>query len=127
MKIQEAIRHYEYGITHDIFKEPVTTYAQLSVEALKKLSVYEQVKWERDIAISQLEEIGCGFGRKMDDVKAALEKQIPKKPKVQETTEKELHKCPCCDGFLMEIIKMKNGFIVIGKIILQKMIEKCFL
>ena len=33
-------------------------------------SVFEQVKWERDVALSQLEEIGKGLGEKMDDIKA---------------------------------------------------------
>ena len=33
----------------------------------------------------------------------ALEKQMPKKPTVQETTEKKVYRCPCCDGFLMEM------------------------
>lgn len=33
---EEAIQHYKYGITHDIFAEPVTSYAKLSVEALEK-------------------------------------------------------------------------------------------
>lgn len=46
---------------------------ELSLDALEKLSVYQQIKWERAIAISQLEDIGCGLGRKMDDVKAAIE------------------------------------------------------
>ena len=32
--IEEAINHFKYGITHDIFSEPVTTYAKLAVEAL---------------------------------------------------------------------------------------------
>lgn len=36
MTVQEAINHYEYGITHDIFSEPVTTYAKMAVEALEK-------------------------------------------------------------------------------------------
>lgn len=36
VKYQEAISHYKYGISHDIFKEPVTTYAKLTVEALEK-------------------------------------------------------------------------------------------
>ena len=78
--IQEAIRHYKYGISHDIFKEPVTTYAELSIDALEKLPLYEQIKWERDVAISQLEDIGCGLGRKMDDIKVAIEKQNKKTP-----------------------------------------------
>lgn len=34
--IQEAIDHFNYGITHDMFSEPVTSYAKLAVEALKK-------------------------------------------------------------------------------------------
>ena len=36
--IKQAIAHYEYGITHDIFSEPVITYAKLSVEALNKMN-----------------------------------------------------------------------------------------
>lgn len=42
-------------------------------------AVYGQVKWERDIAISQLEEIGVGLGQKMDEFKALKEKSIAKK------------------------------------------------
>lgn len=34
--IQKAISHYKYGISHDIFSEPVTSYAKLSIEALEK-------------------------------------------------------------------------------------------
>lgn len=34
--IQDAINHFNYGISHDIFSEPVTTYAKLAVEALEK-------------------------------------------------------------------------------------------
>lgn len=33
---QEAINHFKYGISHDIFNEPVKTYAKLAVEALEK-------------------------------------------------------------------------------------------
>lgn len=33
---ERAISHYKYGISHDIFAEPVTTYAKLSIEALEK-------------------------------------------------------------------------------------------
>lgn len=34
--IQDAINHFKYGISHDIFKEPVTTYAKMAIEALEK-------------------------------------------------------------------------------------------
>ncbi len=40
MKSQEAIKHYRYGITHDIYKEPVTTYAKLSIQALEEVEQY---------------------------------------------------------------------------------------
>lgn len=36
MTREEAIKHFEYGITHDIFKEPVTSYAKLAIEALRQ-------------------------------------------------------------------------------------------
>ena len=36
VSIKEAIAHFKYGISHDIFKEPVTSYAKLAVEALEK-------------------------------------------------------------------------------------------
>ena len=34
--------------------------------AMNALGAVEQIQWERDIAIDQLEEIGVGLGRKMD-------------------------------------------------------------
>ena len=34
--IKEAISHFKYGVSHDIFKEPVTTYAKLAISALEK-------------------------------------------------------------------------------------------
>ena len=48
--------------------------------AIQSLSVTDQIRWERDVAIEQLREIGLELGAKMDNVKKALEKQIPKKP-----------------------------------------------
>ena len=36
MSIKDAINHFKYGISHDIFQEPVTTYAKLAVKALEK-------------------------------------------------------------------------------------------
>lgn len=33
---KDAIEHFKYGISHDIFSEPVTSYAKLAVEALGK-------------------------------------------------------------------------------------------
>jgi hypothetical protein len=36
VEIKEAISHYNYGISRDIFSEPVTSYAKLAVDALEK-------------------------------------------------------------------------------------------
>lgn len=47
----------------------------MAIEALEKQGSYEQILWERDIAIKQLEDIGLSFGEKTDRVKEALEKQ----------------------------------------------------
>ena len=33
---KDAIDHFKYGISHDIFKEPVTTYAKMAIESLEK-------------------------------------------------------------------------------------------
>ena len=40
-EIRKAIEHFKYGVTHDIFSEPVTTYAMLAVEALEKMAYAE--------------------------------------------------------------------------------------
>lgn len=55
--IQQAINHYKYGISHDIFSEPVINYAKLSIDALEKQipkkpihihEVYPKHDWARD-------------------------------------------------------------------------------
>lgn len=40
MTREEAIRHFEYGVSHDIFSEPVTSYAKMAIAALR-----EQPRW----------------------------------------------------------------------------------
>ena len=34
--VEQAISHFRHGVSHDIFSEPVTTYAKLAIEALEK-------------------------------------------------------------------------------------------
>ena len=46
---------------------------QTIVKAIPFDSEYiKQIRWERDIAISQLEDIGCSFGQDMTEVKEKL-------------------------------------------------------
>lgn len=44
------------------------------------MEILEQIKWERDVAIAQLKEIGIGFGEKTDKVREAVAKQKAEKP-----------------------------------------------
>ena len=43
--VKQAISHFEYGVSHDIFSEPVTTYAKLAIEALKKENGVTVQEW----------------------------------------------------------------------------------
>ena len=56
---EEAIDHYKYGISHDIFKEPVTTYARLAVEALEKQTPKKIIRKRCNYQHSYLDELHC--------------------------------------------------------------------
>lgn len=62
-------------------KEPTMCIFRMLVDAKKVLEnsvsqeVVSQIRWERDNALAQLEEIGKGLGSKMDDVVVAIKKQ----------------------------------------------------
>lgn len=74
-------------------------YAVAMEMAITALGAIEQIMWERDMAISQLEEIGVSFGEKMDEVKEALEKQIEKFvdcPKGFQGVRNTRYYCPAC-------------------------------
>lgn len=74
-------------------------YIGKAIEALKMEVINAQITWERNIALLQLEEIGVGLGAKMDLVKEALEKQIPKKP-CKSGNFFVINRCPECDKFI---------------------------
>ena len=62
--VKQAISHFRYGVSHDIFSEPVTTYAKLAIEALKKANDVTVVVRCKD-CIYSYEEFGfiyCTFG-----------------------------------------------------------------
>ena len=43
--VEQAISYFWYGVSHDIFSEPVTTYAKLAIEALKKENGVTVQEW----------------------------------------------------------------------------------
>lgn len=47
--------------------------------AISSLGAIEQFRWERDVAISQLEELGLSLGQKVDHIKELIEKDIKRK------------------------------------------------
>lgn len=51
--------------------EKITEALQL---ALAVITSYEQVKWERDIAIEQLADLGLSFGQKIDGIYLPMER-----------------------------------------------------
>ncbi len=134
MTDNEAIKEFEERLSIEGYKKYIPEYyaametaisaleeiqqyrALGTVEELRELvakgKAYGQVAWERNIAISQLEEIGCSLGEKMDEAKEATEKQKVKKPFVQRTYEKTLYKCPCCKKVFVEAYEnSQKGYI----------------
>lgn len=65
---------YTQGYMDALDKVEEVIREQPIVKAIPFDSEYiKQIRWERDIAISQLEDIGCGFGQDMTEVKEKLE------------------------------------------------------
>ena len=62
-------------------------------------NVYEQIVWERDIAISQLEELGLSLGEKVDHVKELIDTE-PQWISCSERLPKEKgwYQCTCRDN-----------------------------
>ena len=62
IKILKAIRVYE------CYPKSASEETKEAIDmAINALAVYPQYKWERDIALSQLEEYGIGFAEKKRD------------------------------------------------------------
>ncbi len=67
--------------------------------AISALGAIEQFKWERDVAISQLEELGLGLGQKVDHIKELIEKNKEKEATDKSKNPMDWHvmHCPTCD------------------------------
>lgn len=70
MDIIEAKRRIvDHMIVHHMEEEPHCHYITEALHmALNALGAIDQIRWERDIAIEQLEELGIGFGEKIDGI-----------------------------------------------------------
>ena len=72
MTTEEAIKKLENFAKHI---EPNEEFL-MAIKALKQTSVLDQIKWERDIAISQLKDLGYGLGEKPRAEKTATFKIV---------------------------------------------------
>lgn len=79
-------------------------------QAKSMANACEQIRWERDVAISQLEEVGVSLGQKMNDIRKLQEKSVAKQPlfrlceecKADECfdCERYVNRCPACHSSL---------------------------
>ena len=46
---------------------------KLAIEAIEQWNLVDQYKWERDVVLEQLKEIGCVFGQNMEKPKEAID------------------------------------------------------
>ena len=76
MKTDEAIRRIkEHMVVHHMKESPHCHHLTEALNvAINVLGAIDQIVWERNIAISQLKELGIGFGEKIDGVYLTKEK-----------------------------------------------------
>lgn len=60
----EDIKEYERNAIEILEKNSQYATAKAVNEAFSALIALDQIRWERDTAINQLEELGIGFGQK---------------------------------------------------------------
>ena len=64
----EDIREYNKNAADILKKNNQYATAKAVEQAFASLIVLEQIRWERNIAIEQLKELGISFGEKIDGV-----------------------------------------------------------
>ena len=93
MTVREVIKYIEqHGYIDDEVKD-------MAINAIKNRVLFDQIFWERCVAISQLEDIGLSLGEKTDKVKEAMEKQNAKKTIISGDSF-IVERCPVCDTFV---------------------------
>ena len=65
---------------------------------MDKSKAYDQIKWERDIAISQLESIGKSLGEKMDDIQE-MQKEMQKRIQIMSDVTSVIKALDCCTKY----------------------------
>ena len=96
----EDIREYKNNAVEILRKHDQYATAKAVEEAFMALACLGQYMWERDVAISQLEELGLSLGQKVDHVKETIDKQVTKDVIAEKYFYGENYYCPCCKNYL---------------------------
>ena len=72
----EDVKHYEKNAVKILEKHTQYATAKAVKIAFNALGCVEQFRWERDVALEMLEELGLGFGQKIDGVYISNEEHI---------------------------------------------------
>ena len=96
----EDIREYKKNAVEILRKHDQYATAKAVEEAFMALACLGQYMWERDVAISQLEELGLSLGQKVDHVKEAFDKQVTKDIITEKYFYGENYYCPYCKKYL---------------------------
>lgn len=70
----EDIREYNKNAINILKRNDQYATAKAVEQAFTSLIVLEQIRWERDVAIKQLEELGIGLGQIIDGIYLSKEK-----------------------------------------------------
>lgn len=81
MNNQEAKKILQRDLTILIENKSLPDSIEAMKVAISALGAIEQIIWERDVAISQLEELSLSLGQKVDHVKEVIDKATPMKLK----------------------------------------------
>lgn len=92
----EDIREYKKNAVEILRKHDQYATAKAVEEAFTALACLGQYMWERDVAISQLEELGLSLGQKVDYVKETINKQIAQDTIIDPYFYGENYHCPYC-------------------------------
>lgn len=64
----EDIKEYKKNAVEILRKNSQYATAKATEDAFSALIILDQIRWERDVAIEQLEKLGISFGEKIDGV-----------------------------------------------------------
>ena len=104
----DFVNGYECFCTSDDYEYEMHKAVLALLKESVSQGVVDQIRWERDTALSQLKEIGKGLGSKMDDIVTMLKEQEAVEPTlIREGRNKHYNDyvCPRCDN---EVVYEQN-------------------